>query len=481
MLGQDYSDGTGYFYGPVLISAGTITRSGLYIDGNGFDSSDNILHLYNTSGGGAQGTVLYLQQNSGDFGYFLKMDGWINDLDVDYLGYFNSTGDFQIRIDRDNNSSNSFRINNGTNQTVFEVDENGNASSTRFCLNNPCISSWSSVGGVSGSGLSNYVAKWTHNGSVLGNSIIYDNGSRVGINTNNPQGLLDVDGAKLIVKNNGNVGIGTTTPSAKLHIEGGKIKVISGGNDVMYLQNANAIPLTFRDEDNKGFRFWEPNNGTYFQVGGGLDNYKGMSVGNASYVIDGSLNQNLIYGNVDETSDGNLLLLQKEDNDKFRIDSNGNISTAGTIIQGASHLEFRSNNSNIDPMKFTTDQELKVPNKIVTGKLETGFISHTEVGPSTITLWGDQNCTPCPAHAAAPKDKLWQRLAKYILGREAAAVADCALDCNPQDAPSCNTLGSGWSEIDNSGLVTFNKTECGTGSNNCGTNQNTYGPYISWR
>ena len=45
---------------------------------------------------------------------------------------------------------------------------------------------WSSSlasGGISGSGTTNYLARWTPSGSALGNSVIQDNGSTVGINT----------------------------------------------------------------------------------------------------------------------------------------------------------------------------------------------------------------------------------------------------------------------------------------------------------
>jgi hypothetical protein len=47
--------------------------------------------------------------------------------------------------------------------------------------------------GVSGSGSTNYVAKWT-GPNTLGNSIIYDNGSAVGIGTTAPGATLDVAG-----------------------------------------------------------------------------------------------------------------------------------------------------------------------------------------------------------------------------------------------------------------------------------------------
>jgi hypothetical protein len=119
------------------------------------------------------------------------------------------------------------------------------------------------LGGISGSGTTNYIPKFTSS-TAIGNSLIYDNGTNVGIGTGTPSQKLDVSGSvnirsaaptllfdrngnytwRLIngdgttyplstfnIANNGttaiatfldtgNVGIGTTSPAAKLHING---------------------------------------------------------------------------------------------------------------------------------------------------------------------------------------------------------------------------------------------------------------------
>ena len=111
--------------------------------------------------------------------------------------------------------------------------------------------------GPSGSGTTNYTARWT-NASTLGIGALYDNGTNVGIGTANPTQKLEVNGTVLLstlpnnngrlclgsvstnlfsnaasghlyvstngstrmtILNNGNVGIGTTSPSSKLHLE----------------------------------------------------------------------------------------------------------------------------------------------------------------------------------------------------------------------------------------------------------------------
>ena len=200
-LRVDGGGATSYIYAPLQVLPGTISGDGLFIQGNGFDAEDNVVRILNTGGGGGQGTVLYLQQSNGDFGYFLKMDGWQNDVDVDYLGYFNSTGDFQIRIDRDNNSANYFRLNNGSNSTVLQVDESGNllaqgniTTNGQFCLGSDCIASWNNVG------------YWNQNGSYpFPNNL----GWQVGIGTNAPSSIakMEVVGNILLNNNSNNAAV----------------------------------------------------------------------------------------------------------------------------------------------------------------------------------------------------------------------------------------------------------------------------------
>lgn len=89
--------------------------------------SGNIMRITNTGGGGSNQTNLHLQQSGGNIGNFLSMDTSVNEQDTwfDYYGYINTQGNYQIRIDTNNNGSNNFHINNGANQTIFLVNENG--------------------------------------------------------------------------------------------------------------------------------------------------------------------------------------------------------------------------------------------------------------------------------------------------------------------------------------------------------------------
>ncbi|MEY2913418.1 MAG: hypothetical protein RLZZ184_2727, partial [Cyanobacteriota bacterium] len=59
------------------------------------------------------------------------------------------------------------------------------------------------LGGIGGSGTTGYVSKFT-NSTTIGNSLIYDNGFGIGINTSSPYNSsfysLDVNGALLVKK-----------------------------------------------------------------------------------------------------------------------------------------------------------------------------------------------------------------------------------------------------------------------------------------
>ena len=145
--------------------------------------------------------------------------------------------------------------------------------------------------GPSGSGTTNYTARWT-NASTLGIGTLYDNGTNVGIGTTNPTQKLEVNGTVLLstlpnnngrlclgsvstnlfsnaasghlyistngstrmtVLNNGNVGIGTTSPTDKLSIAG-SLSTFHSGNTTEALRvtmNSNDVFLSLYSRTNQ--------------------------------------------------------------------------------------------------------------------------------------------------------------------------------------------------------------------------------------
>jgi hypothetical protein len=102
-------------------------------------------------------------------------------------------------------------------------------------------------GGGSGtvSGTTNYIAKFTST-TAVGNSIIYDTGTNIGIGTTSPTAKLHVSASGTLNKaislfQGGNVGIGTTLPSASLHLyrSGSNLSVLKtdGGTGTLFSVN----------------------------------------------------------------------------------------------------------------------------------------------------------------------------------------------------------------------------------------------------
>lgn len=88
-----------------------------------------------------------------------------------------------------------------TTASGYKLNVNGTINASQLCINGSCQSTWpGGGGGLSGSGTTNYIPRWTGSGS-LGNSIIYQNTStnRVSLgylaNPTNPWAQLDVRSA----------------------------------------------------------------------------------------------------------------------------------------------------------------------------------------------------------------------------------------------------------------------------------------------
>jgi hypothetical protein len=82
---------------------------------------------------------------------------------------------------------------------------------------------------ISGSGTTNYIAKFTPNGTTLGDSVIYDNGTNIGLGTTTPTELLHVNGNiflqttsnRLKMSNNGDIFPYSSTPFRGIFYDAG--------------------------------------------------------------------------------------------------------------------------------------------------------------------------------------------------------------------------------------------------------------------
>lgn len=223
-----------------------------------------------------------------------------------------------------------------------------------------------SGGGVTGSGTTNYLSKWT-SGTALGNSLVYDNGTNVLVNTTTDQGQkFQVNGDALIG------GLLTITGSSALPAQTATyIRFGSGFSSPvigrMYIGDGTGWKfhmakrisstttdlITFQDNGNVGIKNQNPsytldvNGGIY---GKGITSDIDGSVGNAIYahnqVLTGSTNNalvqldttwnttgnpNAIELNVTNTTSGStskLINLKVGSVTKFNVSKAGAIQTA---------------------------------------------------------------------------------------------------------------------------------------------------------
>jgi hypothetical protein len=216
--------------------------------------------------------------------------------------------------------------------------------------------------GLSGSGTTNYLPKWT--GSTgLGDSIIYDDGINVGIGTSSPSAKLDVnvstggtigvrisgdsssdmlrvtqtgsgnaiivedssnpDSTPFVVAADGRVGIGVTSPLStyKLHVRNGNATnsaAIAGSTGVFESSGATYVTVLSPDASNAGFAF-----------GSNSDRFGGF--------VTWNYNANRLFIGTDKT-DGFLSLATGDQSERMRIDSSGNVGIGTTSPSSNLHV-----------------------------------------------------------------------------------------------------------------------------------------------
>jgi hypothetical protein len=123
------------------------------------------------------------------------------------------------------------------------------------------LSSSALSGYVTGSGLTNYVTKWTSS-SALGNSIVTESSGLLGVGITSPTAKLHIsnlttsnsflvedstnpDISPFVIDNSGNIGAGIITPTAKVHI----LSTLAG-LDSFLVEDTTSDPSPFVIKDN---------------------------------------------------------------------------------------------------------------------------------------------------------------------------------------------------------------------------------------
>ncbi|HTM67767.1 MAG TPA: hypothetical protein VL426_00570 [Candidatus Binatia bacterium] len=125
-----------------------------------------------------------------------------------------------------------------------------------------------------------------------------------------------------------------TQTTAAVAIDGGTLTV--GIPDLFYGNMAAGSPAT-----SNGIRLQTAAADRFKVTRDGNMTATGMTtLGTAALVVGGA--QNLVYGNVDTTSTGSLLLFQNESLDRFRVDVQGRVSagSADAVMAGAQNLIY---------------------------------------------------------------------------------------------------------------------------------------------
>jgi hypothetical protein len=123
-----------------------------------------------------------------------------------------------------------------------------------LCINGDCKDSWGAISGVQGTGSQNYLARWLTAGSLT-SSVIYDNGTNVGIGAINPAAKLHVvdgdsgDVALAVTQNHASSGYGATINVTNTTASQSALEVSTGGTFRFRVMNDGSVAIGLTSPD----------------------------------------------------------------------------------------------------------------------------------------------------------------------------------------------------------------------------------------
>ena len=243
----------------------------------------------------------------------------------------------------------------------------------------------SNMSGVTGSGTTNYISKFTSSTSI-GNSLIFDDGTGVGIGTTSPISKLDIEtstGYGLVTKITGPGGVALTarsedSGSTPFNCQAGStvlMTVLYNGNVGVGISNPSTALDVNKSKAVVSIRDTDGVNKSYF---GAYEDYLQLSVNrNPStglfYTISKSSSQISLYGG---NSDSKIIF--------YTIDSNNTIPTERMVIDKLGNVGIGSSSPT---EKLDVNGKTKTTNlQINTGSVSSGYVL-TSSDTSGNSLW----------------------------------------------------------------------------------------------
>jgi hypothetical protein len=264
--------------------------------------------------------------------------------------------------------------------TLTTTGNSGAATLTGITLNIPNYT-LSGLGGVGGTGTTNFLPKFT-GGSTLGNSLIFDNGTNVGIGTTSPIERLHVVGNSFFkVATNRNLYISSNTDSVGLF----SINDALNENTSLVMQGSDFRINTFGANErmritsagNVGIGTTSPT--TRLTVQGGYANFTDGSVN----IYAGSDGDGGLFGTI--TNHYQRFITNNVE--RMRITSGGDVGIGTTSPSGQLHLKGASGLTNFGTQMLQVESSTDNFSGIVFSGTSGSNAAIRSEGASTMTFW----------------------------------------------------------------------------------------------